>query len=226
MMKKAKEDKQKKKRAEEPADVEAATAVESAPKADESAPAQTDQAAQADQADGEPVEVDPVRALEERVASLEDSLLRAKADYQNLLRRSAQERTDAVRFGNVELMRSLLVVADDFERALTATRSTENGAAIADGIRLVYDNFTKALRDHGLEPIDALHRPFDPTIHQALLQQPTDEHPPGTVVEEVAKGYRLQDRVVRAAKVVVAKAAEDQPLDEQSNEDTPANDGA
>ncbi len=71
-----------------------------------------------------------------------------------------------------------------------------------------------------------MHRPFDPTIHQALLQQPTDEHPPGTVVEEVAKGYRLQDRVVRAAKVVVAKAVEDQPSGEPSNEETPANEGA
>ena len=225
-MKKQKDNKQKNKRAEESADAEAATSVESALKADESAPAQTDQAAQSDQADEVAVEVDPVKALEERVASLEDSLLRAKADYQNLLRRSAHERTDAVRFANVELLRSLLVVADDFERALTATRSTQNGAAIADGIRLVYDNFTKALRDHGLEPIDALHKPFDPTIHQALLQQPTDEHPPGTVVEEVAKGYRLQDRLVRAAKVVVAKAAESQPSGEPLNEETPANEGA
>ena len=90
----------------------------------------------------------------------------------------------------------------------------------------MYDNFTKALRDHGLERIDALHRPVDPAIHQALLQQPTDEHPPGTVVEEVAKGYRLQDRVVRAAKVVVAKAVEDQSGQTQSNEETPTNEEA
>jgi len=212
-MKKAKENKTK--RSEELPDVEAATAVESAPPK-----------VQGDQAAERPVEEDPVKALEAKVASLEDSLLRAKADYQNLLRRSAQERSDAVRFANAELMRSLLVVADDFERALTATKSTPNGEAIADGIRLVYDNFAKALQDHGLEPIEALHQPFDPTVHQALLQQPTDEYPPGTVVEEVAKGYRLQDRVVRAAKVVVAKAVEDQSGERPSNGEAPGSAGA
>jgi len=210
-MKKAKEDKRKKqgKSTEDAVQGDAATAVGGAPPTDDARPTQ-DQT-KADDTPDESVEADPVKALEARVATLEDNLLRAKADYQNLLRRSAQERADAVRYANVELMRSLLVVADDFERALDATRNTENGAAIADGIRLVYDNFTKALRDHGLEAIDALHQPFDPNVHQALLQQPTDEHPPGTVVEEIARGYRLQDRVVRASKVVVAKAVEAAP---------------
>jgi len=213
-MKKTKEN--KKEHSEESPDADAASAVEPA----------TSQV-QADQADGlRPVEENPVRALQARVASLEDSLLRARADYQNLLRRSAQERTEAVRFANVELMRSLLVVADDFERMLTATKNAENSGAIADGIRLVYDNFAKALRDHGLEPIDALHRPFDPAIHQALLQHPTDEHPPGTVVEEVAKGYRLQDRVVRAAKVVVARAVDAESGESLSNDVAPGSEGA
>jgi len=147
---------------------------------------------------------DPVKRLEQEKAALENSLLRAKADYQNLQRRSAADRLDAVRFANAELMRSLLAVADDFERALHAGQAHQGSEAVTDGVRIVYDHFLKALKDQGLEPIESLHQPFDPTIHEALMQRPTEAHPPGTVVEEVAKGYRLHDRVIRPAKVVVA----------------------
>lgn len=147
---------------------------------------------------------DPVKRLEQEKAALENSLLRAKADYQNLQRRSAADRLDAVRFANAELMRSLLAVVDDFERALQAGETHQGSEAVTDGVRIVYDHFLKALKDQGLEPIEALHQPFDPTIHEALMQRPTDAHPPGTVVEEVAKGYRLHERVIRPAKVVVA----------------------
>lgn len=147
---------------------------------------------------------DPVKQLEKEKAALENSLLRAKADYQNLQRRSAADRLDAVRFANAELMRSLLVVADDFERALEAGQAHQGSEAVTDGIRIVYDHFLKALKDQGLEPIESLHQPFDPTIHEALMQRPTESHPRGTVVEEVAKGYRLHERVIRPAKVVVA----------------------
>jgi molecular chaperone GrpE len=149
---------------------------------------------------------DPVKKLEARIDALEDGILRAKADYQNLQRRSAAERLDAVRYANAELMRSLVAVADDFERALESCRKHESAEAIAKGVQIVYDHFTKALHDQGLEPIEALHRPFDPAVHEAMMQQPTQEQPPGTVVEEVAKGYRLHDRVIRPAKVVVATA--------------------
>ena len=161
-------------------------------------------------------QADPLVELRARVEKLEDSVLRAKADYQNLLRRSTTERGDAIRYANTELMRSLLVVVDDFERSLTAADASNNLAAVVEGVRLVYDNLRKALRDHGLEAIDALHKPFDPSVHEALMQQPSADHPPGTVVEQVATGYRLRDRVVRPAKVVVSRAPEielpDSPL--------------
>ncbi len=153
--------------------------------------------------------VDPMAELQQRVASLEDALLRAKADYQNLLRRSATQQADAVRYANAELMKSLIIVADDFDRAIAASSDTDDPAAMIDGMKLVYDNFTKALRDHGLEYVPALHDAFDPAIHEALLHQPTDAHEPNIVVEEVAKGYRLRDRVIRPAKVVVSKAKDD-----------------
>ena len=145
-------------------------------------------------------------ALRARVQELEDNLLRAKADYQNLLRRTAGERAEAVLYGNADLMKAFLGVADDFERALEAAKTSENHEAVVEGVRLVYENLMRALSVNGLEPIAALHQPFDPSVHEAMMRQPTDEHPPGVIVQEIAKGYRLRDRVVRPAKVVVAAA--------------------
>ncbi|MFH1110519.1 MAG: nucleotide exchange factor GrpE [Planctomycetota bacterium] len=157
---------------------------------------------------GRPGPEDPVAELQAKVAKLEDSLLRAKADFQNLQRRSAAERLDALRYANAELMKSLVKVVDDFERSLAAASKPDNLPAVVEGVRLVYENLTKALSDHGLETIEALHRPFDPNVHEALLHQPSDRHSPGTVIQQIAKGYRLCDRVVRPAKVIVAKAME------------------
>ena len=152
-----------------------------------------------------------VAELQARIEKLEDSLYRAKADFQNFQRRSGIERAEAVRFANAEIMKSLLPVLDDFERALAAAEASDNLEAIVAGVRLVYNNLAKSLREHGLETIDALHKPFDPNVHEALLQQPTADYPPGTVIEQSARGYQLRDRVLRAAKVVVAKAADAEP---------------
>ena len=166
--------------------------------------------------------VDPLEESQARVASLEDSLLRAKADYQNLQRRAAQQHNEALRYANAELMRALLSVVDDFERSMAAAEASDTPASVAEGIRLVYDNLMKALRAHGLESIDAIDTPFDPHVHEAIMQQPSPDHPPDTVIEEVAKGYRLRERVLRPARVIVCKGVEDAPAEEagrQSDED-------
>jgi molecular chaperone GrpE len=140
------------------------------------------------------------------IDALKDALLRGKADFANFQRRAAIDRADAIRFANAELLKSLLSALDDFDRTIGAAESSDNLNSVVEGVELVHANLIKALQDSGLEEIPALHQTFDPTIHEALLQQPTDAHPPGTVVEQVAKGYRLRDRVLRPAKVIVAKA--------------------
>ncbi len=155
----------------------------------------------------QPVEQeDTIESLREKIAALEDTLLRAKADFANTQRRNEKSRLDAVQYANADLMRSLLGVLDDFERSLDAAGTAEDGKTIVEGVRLVYQNFKKALSDHGLEPIEALAKPFDPHVHEAIMQQPAADCDPNTVLEEVAKGYRLKDRVIRPAKVVVSKA--------------------
>ncbi len=149
---------------------------------------------------------DSVEDLQAKIESLEDRLLRAKADFQNFQRRSAIERSEAIRYANTELMRSLLGVLDDFERSLAAAESSDNTASVVDGVRLVYENLVKALRQHGLETIEALRQPFDPHFHQAVMQQASEDHPAGTVLQETARGYRLRDRVIRPTKVIVSQS--------------------
>jgi molecular chaperone GrpE len=155
--------------------------------------------------DEETAESDQEEGLRAKVEELENRLLRAKADAQNLHRRSAVERSAAIRYANAELIKSLLGVLDDFERSLAATETSDNLQAVVDGVGLVYQNLIQALRGQGLHAIDALHEPFDPNVHEAIMQQPCADYPAGTVVEEIAKGYRLHDRVIRPTKVVVSK---------------------
>ncbi|UCF34662.1 MAG: nucleotide exchange factor GrpE [Phycisphaerales bacterium] len=154
-------------------------------------------------------EVDPVAALQARVEELEDRLLRARADAQNAAKRAAAECADAVRYGNTQLMKSLLSVLDDFNRSLEALEKEQAPKSVIEGERLIYENLLKALQAAGLHEIDALHQPFDPSRHEAMLQQPSADHPTGTVLQEVAKGYRLHDRVIRPSKVIVSKAVEE-----------------
>ncbi len=146
---------------------------------------------------------------DEQIALLKDAVLRGKADFANLQRRAATQRAEAVRFANADLLKSLLVALDDFDRTIDAAAASEDPKSVLKGVSLVHANLTKALKENGLEEINALHESFDPTVHEALLQQPTDEFAPGTIVEQVAKGYRLRDRVLRPAKVIVAKATEE-----------------
>lgn len=169
-------------------------------------------AVQAEVQDQEVVE----ESLQQTAERLEDALLRSKADFQNFQRRSTIEKSEAIQYANVELMKSLLPVMDDFERSFQAAESAESSDADTQGFRMIYENFMNALSRFGLQPIDALHQTFDPAIHEALLQQPCDEHPPGTVIEEVARGYRLRDRVVRPARVIVSKAVESADSEKQT----------
>ena len=97
----------------------------------------------------------------------------------------------------------LVAVIDNFERAMDAARSS-GASVIVEGLDMVHRQMLAALAKHGIEPIAALGLPFDPNHHEALIQQPSPDHPSGTVVAELGKGYRLKDRVLRPSKVAVS----------------------
>ncbi len=141
---------------------------------------------------------------------------RAQADYQNLKRRTEQEKEEAIRFANAMLILGLLPVLDDMERAF-ATISTElAGLTWVDGIRLIYRKLRAALEANGLSEIQAVGQPFDPNLHEAVVHQEGEE---GVVLSELQKGYKLHDRVIRPTMVVVGRSGgEGQAAPESSTE--------
>ena len=139
----------------------------------------------------------------ERLRVREDELLRALAEQQNVVRRRRQEMEASVQYAQESLVRDLLPVLDDFERALSAMEGAVSDSMRA-GVGLVHDRLVRILGAQGLEPIRPLGEPFDPALHDAIAQQPTSGQAPGTVIEVAQAGYRFRGRVLRHAKVVVA----------------------
>lgn len=132
-----------------------------------------------------------------------DQLQRTRAEFLNYQKRSkAQADSDRV-YAVGSLARDLLDGIDNLERASGALRATAP-AGIHEGLDMVHKQLLATLAKHGVEPIEALGKPFDPNEHDALVQQPDANHPEGTVVSELSKGYRIRDRVLRPSKVAVS----------------------
>ncbi len=148
--------------------------------------------------------------LRQEVEEWKDKYLRAKAEQQNAARRSANELQDSLKYANANLLRSLLEVVDDFERTVEASAAAESIDSVVAGMKLIEDKVEKLLRDSHVVAINADRVPFDPARHAALMQQPSTEHEPGTVIQQVQKGYLFHDRVLRPAQVIVAAAPPEQ----------------
>ena len=130
---------------------------------------------------------------------------RTQADFINYKRRSEQERDEFSKFANANLMLSLLPILDDLERAVASIPAKAAKLPWADGIKLIERKFRASLETQGLTPIEALGKPFDPSLHEAVRQ---DKGKEGIVIEELQKGYRLHDRVIRPTMVVVGNGGE------------------
>jgi len=160
----------------------------------------------------EPATVTPeqLAELKDRAAKCDehwDRLLRTTADFENFKKRAAREKQDAIKYANQNLLQKLIPVLDNFDSALAATQAatTEDSQALQQGINMIWQQFKAALAEAGLEEIDALGKPFDPNLHEAISQQETAEAPEGQVLQQLRKGYKLRDRLLRPASVVVAK---------------------
>jgi len=159
----------------------------------------------------EAVEPDPLEALgaqleeaRQTAESYKDQLLRKAAEFENYRRRTESDIANIIRNANEGLILSLLPVLDDFERSLKHQDDAAQDDAITRGIQLIYSKLQRILEGHGLVPFDSVGRPFDVEYHDALLQMPSAEHPPQTVLEEIERGYKLNDKVIRHAKVIVS----------------------
>ena len=143
-------------------------------------------------------ETDKVQELGEKLAALNDKYLRLYSEYENYRKRTNQEKADLLLNGSREMMKAILPVVDDFERALAATGDDE-------GVKLIYNKMMKILEQKGLKAMDSKGAKFDEALHEAVTQIPAAEaDQKGLVVDVVEKGYYLNDKVLRYAKVVVA----------------------
>lgn len=154
-------------------------------------------------------------SVEEELEALKDRVMRQAAEFQNYRRRTEQEKARMMEFGKAFVVQQLLDVVDDFERSLDAARAVgtdpdSEGAAqafsaLSDGVGLVYAKLKDALSRAGVEEIESVGRPFDEHEHEAMMQQPAAEgQEPGIVVGEILKGYRMGERVLRHARVIVS----------------------
>jgi molecular chaperone GrpE len=137
----------------------------------------------------------------ERLKDTHERLLRSAAEFENFKKRAIKEKEDQQKFGSEKLLKDFLPVMDNLERALD---HAEQHDQMVEGVRLVQKLFATTLAKYGVVGFSAVGKPFDPAFHEALMQQESDE-PPGTVVSEMARGYKLNDRLARPAAVVVAK---------------------
>ena len=137
-----------------------------------------------------------------------DRFLRQVADLENLKKRMAREKGEAVRYANEALVRDLLPVLDNLERAVEHAKGGGNGKPLVDGVEMVLKGFLDVLGKHGVIQVTAKGESFDPEKHEAIAQVESEEYEPNTVVEEHHKGYYLLDRLLRPALVSVAKAPE------------------
>lgn len=143
-----------------------------------------------------------------RAEAEREAHLRARADFQNYKRRTEEERDSLRIFVAEEILKKLLPVVDNFERALSAAADTKDFDKLIGGVNATYRQMQEFLAREGVTPIDALYQPFDPNIHNAVLREETDEHPENTVVEELQKGYTLGGRPLRPTMVKVAAGME------------------
>ena len=152
---------------------------------------------QENEAAAEPTAEDKLQEMGEKLAELNDKYLRLYSEYENYRKRTNQEKADLLFNGSREMMKAILPVIDDFERALAATED--------EGVQLIYNKMLKILEQKGLKAMEVKGEKFDENLHEAITRIPAaEESQKGTVVDVVEKGYYLNDKVLRYAKVVVA----------------------
>ncbi|MDX1934589.1 MAG: nucleotide exchange factor GrpE [Capsulimonadales bacterium] len=138
-----------------------------------------------------------------KATELNEARLRALADYANLKRRSEEERENLRQFVAEDLIKRLLPIVDNFERALNASEQTREYEKLIGGVQAVYRQLQEYLAREGVQAIEAVNQPFDPNVHNAVLREEDSDHPENTVTEELQKGYLLNGRVLRPTMVKV-----------------------
>jgi len=158
-------------------------------------------------ANGEPSFQDTLTLKAEECKSLNDKYMRLAAEFENYKRLSQRDQRDQVRYGNEQILKELLPVVDNLERAIKAAKDTGGPNALVQGVELTLKQLAGTLTKFGVQPIDSVGHPFDPTAHQAVSQVASNTVPHQHVAEEYQRGYRLHDRTIRPAMVSVSSGS-------------------
>ena len=152
-------------------------------------------------------QIEDLRAKAAKADENWDRLLRLTADFDNFKKRSARERLDSIKFANESLISKLIPILDSFDMALTAATGTQGDVleSIKTGVEMIHGQLKGVLTECGVEEVDATSKDFDPVWHEAVSQQESADVPEGQVLQQIRKGYKLKDRLIRPASVVVAK---------------------
>jgi molecular chaperone GrpE len=158
------------------------------------------------QAETPPPAKDPLQELRAELEAAKNRELRCHAELDNFRKRAARELDERLRYANLDLLRDLMPVIDNVERAIQAADKSADAAALLEGFKMVSQQLDDVFRRHHCTRIEALHAAFDPNVHHAIMQQPSEEHPANTVLMVAQNGYQLHDRVVRPSQVIVSTA--------------------
>lgn len=143
--------------------------------------------------------------LDEKLAAAQDKYLRLSAEFDNYRKRTLKERYELIKTAGEDVIKELLPVIDDFDRAMEAIAATENVTTLAEGVQLIQDKLLGILKQKGLTPIQTVGLAFDPEVCEAIASIPADQEMKGKVIEEIQKGYRLNEKIIRYPKVVVGE---------------------
>ena len=161
-----------------------------------------------------PEEKPDIEPKEKEAAENYDKYVRALADLDNYKKRAVKEKADLLKFGNETLLRDILPMIDNLERALKHAESSHDFESFKKGLELLRTQLICSLEKHGLEPIDCTNKSFDPNFHEAMLQVESGDHAANQIVDEFEKGYLLHGRLLRPSKVSVCKRSETKDCNE------------
>jgi molecular chaperone GrpE len=157
-------------------------------------------ATDAEQAEAE----DATASLQADLDRFRDLALRSQADFENYKKRAAREKEEAIKYANGSLLEKLVAIVDNFELGLEAAKGEGERSPVYSGMTLVLKQLNDFLAENGLQAIDSEGKTFDPNLHEAIAHEPSDQVPEGLVLRQTRRGYRLKDRLLRPAKVVVS----------------------
>jgi molecular chaperone GrpE len=153
--------------------------------------------------------VEQIDRMEKENKDLSDRLLRTMAEFDNYRKRVAREKDDLLKYGAEKMALDMLPVADSFERALEQAKTAADAAAVIEGVHMIFKQFLATLEKFNIKPFDSVGQPFDPEKHEAMAQQEHPEYTENTVMGELQKGYFLNDKLLRPARVVVSRGPDD-----------------